>query len=97
MRTQSFVGSFGLYHSFWPCAPNSALCVSGPSALNSPPPHSRPELESTATFDTMAAMLREAGVSGALVVQPVNHAFDHRYLVAALKAHPDHRATKPIW
>lgn len=45
----------------------------------------------------MAAMLREAGVSGALVVQPVNHAFDHRYLVAALKAHPDHRATKPIW
>ena len=35
---------------------------------------------------------QEAGVSGALVVQPGNHLYDHRYVSSVLCAHPGHLA-----
>ena len=39
-----------------------------------------------------AALLREmanSGVDGALVVQPINHKYDHSYVASAIEAHPD--------
>ena len=46
------------------------------------------DLKSAATFEELVKSAREAGVSGALIVQPANHKFDHSYVSAALKAHP---------
>jgi predicted TIM-barrel fold metal-dependent hydrolase len=51
-----------------------------------PPPD---ELKDAATAENLVASARKAGVSGALIVQPANHKFDHSYVTAALKAHPD--------
>jgi len=50
-----------------------------------PPP---PLLEKTATAEAMLEGARAAGVTGALIVQPANHKFDHTYVSSALKAHP---------
>ena len=47
------------------------------------------ELYKAATYDALESSARAAGVSGALIVQPANHKFDHSYVSAALKAHPD--------
>jgi predicted TIM-barrel fold metal-dependent hydrolase len=33
--------------------------------------------------------LQEADVSGAFIVQPTNHQYDHRYLNSVLKQYPD--------
>jgi len=32
--------------------------------------------------------MHESGVDGALIVQPINHKFDHSYVLSAIKAHP---------
>lgn len=37
----------------------------------------------------MCADLQDAGVSGAMIVQPANHMYDHSYVSAVLQAHPD--------
>jgi hypothetical protein len=47
-----------------------------------------PELSSTVTFDKLHATASAAGVAGALIVQPVNHKYDHSYTDAALRAFP---------
>ena len=47
-----------------------------------------PELQSTATLTDMVRTLKAAGVSGALVLQPANHGYDHRYVHEALLAEP---------
>ena len=46
-------------------------------------------LATLATAETYIARAREAGVSGALVVQPANHMYDHSYVAHALNEHPD--------
>ena len=33
--------------------------------------------------------MQEAGVQGALIVQPINYKFDHRYVLNAIKSYPD--------
>ena len=47
------------------------------------------ELMTTATYQALEASTRAAGVAGALIVQPASHMFDHSYVTAALRAHPD--------
>ncbi len=47
------------------------------------------ELTTTATYEALTASTQAAGVAGALIVQPANHKFDHSYVTAALRAHPD--------
>lgn len=47
------------------------------------------ELTATATYEALTASTQAAGVAGALIVQPANHMFDHSYVTAALRAHPD--------
>ncbi|GJX97870.1 4-sulfomuconolactone hydrolase [Tanacetum coccineum] len=39
-------------------------------------------------FDFLLDCMGEAGVDGALVVQPINHKFDHSYVTSVLKKHP---------
>lgn len=51
-----------------------------------PPPAA---LQTLATPEAYIDAARAAGVSGALVVQPANHLYDHSYVTAALKSHPD--------
>eukprot|EP00965_Chrysotila_dentata_P162604 5369072-Pleurochrysis_carterae.AAC.4 len=46
------------------------------------------ELRTTATTDAYVKSAMAAGITGALVVQPANHKFDHSYVSAALNAHP---------
>jgi predicted TIM-barrel fold metal-dependent hydrolase len=53
--------------------------------VNAPPTN----LASAATPEVYLKSARAAGVSGALVVQPANHLFDHSYVAAALKDHGD--------
>lgn len=47
------------------------------------------DLQKVATAEAYLEKARAAGVSGALVVQPANHMYDHSYVMSALKAHPD--------
>ena len=51
-----------------------------------PPPAN---LASSATPAAFMAAAKEAGVAGALVVQPANHMYDHSYVTKALKEAPD--------
>lgn len=39
-------------------------------------------------FDFLLDCMGEAGVDGALIVQPINHKFDHSYVTSVLKKHP---------
>nr|XP_043639427.1 uncharacterized protein LOC122610498 isoform X2 [Erigeron canadensis] len=39
-------------------------------------------------FDFLLDCMKEAGVDGALIVQPINHKFDHSYVTSVLKKHP---------
>jgi predicted TIM-barrel fold metal-dependent hydrolase len=50
-----------------------------------PPPD---ELKSEATYEKLIAAARRAGVSGALIVQPANHKYDHSYVESALRSEP---------
>ncbi len=47
------------------------------------------DLQKVATAEAYLEKARAAGLSGALVVQPANHMYDHSYVMSALKAHPD--------
>ncbi|XP_052187809.1 uncharacterized protein LOC127798341 isoform X2 [Diospyros lotus] len=38
--------------------------------------------------DLLLEHMAEAGVDGALIVQPINHKFDHSYVTSVLKKHP---------
>jgi len=51
-----------------------------------PPPA---DLQALATPEAYIAAARDAGVSGALVVQPANHLYDHSYVAKAIREHPD--------
>lgn len=39
--------------------------------------------------EVLLESMKEASVSGALIIQPGNHQFDHSYVTSVLRAHPD--------
>jgi predicted TIM-barrel fold metal-dependent hydrolase len=57
-----------------------------PYAEGHDPPDSLQNASST-TF--LLDKMRVNGIDGALIVQPINHKFDHAYIESAIKAHPD--------
>ena len=50
-----------------------------------PPNH----LQDLASMDALIDQMNRGGVHGALIVQPINHGFDHTYVRRALEQHPD--------
>lgn len=57
-----------------------------PYAEGQDPPTS---LASVASTSELLKKMDQGGVSGALIVQPINHRFDHSYVINAIKSHPD--------
>lgn len=57
-----------------------------PYAEGQDPPES---LKDAASTSRLLEMMQENGVVGALIVQPINHKFDHSYVISAMKEHPD--------
>mgnify|MGYP003684606547 CR=1 FL=1 len=47
------------------------------------------ELAETVTFEKLYETASAAGVTGALIVQPINHKYDHSYTDLALKTYPN--------
>ncbi|KAL7511578.1 hypothetical protein ACHAXN_008568 [Cyclotella atomus] len=45
-------------------------------------------LQDEASVDCLLKRMQEAGVDGALIVQPINHKFDHSYVTETTKKHP---------
>jgi len=56
-----------------------------PYALDKDPPDS---LKDRASTSALLDQMNKAGVDGALIVQPINHQYDHSYVTQALKDHP---------
>lgn len=54
---------------------------SATAAVDEPPMPGHAEL--------LQQAMQEAGVSGAMIVQPANHMYDHTYVTSVLTAHPD--------
>ncbi|KAK1743150.1 2-amino-3-carboxymuconate-6-semialdehyde decarboxylase [Skeletonema marinoi] len=50
-----------------------------------PPPES---LQNNATPEALIEQMDKAGVDGALIVQPINHKYDHSYVANAIKKYP---------
>ena len=57
-----------------------------PYAQGQDPPESLQDAASTAN---LLKKMKENGVDGALIVQPINHKFDHSYVAAAIQNHPE--------
>jgi predicted TIM-barrel fold metal-dependent hydrolase len=57
-----------------------------PYAVGQDPPKS---LQNSASVSVLLKKMDENGVDGALIVQPINHKFDHSYVISAIKEHPD--------
>jgi len=57
-----------------------------PYAEGQDPPDS---LASVASASELLKKMDDSNVSGALIVQPINHRFDHSYVINAIKTHPD--------
>lgn len=51
------------------------------------PPES---LQNCANLAALLSQMKEAGIDGALVVQPINYKFDHSYVLKAIQQHPAH-------
>eukprot|EP00591_Stephanopyxis_turris_P007025 CAMPEP_0195524434 /NCGR_PEP_ID=MMETSP0794_2-20130614/24243_1 /TAXON_ID=515487 /ORGANISM="Stephanopyxis turris, Strain CCMP 815" /LENGTH=346 /DNA_ID=CAMNT_0040654647 /DNA_START=42 /DNA_END=1079 /DNA_ORIENTATION=- len=56
-----------------------------PYATNQTPP---PSLIDRSSVDELLTQMQSANVNGALIVQPINHRFDHSYAASAIAAHP---------
>jgi len=65
---------------------SSAESTTYPYVPNQTPPD--PLLDTSSTSSLLQQM-SQAGVDGALIVQPINHQYDHRYVKDAIKNHPD--------
>ena len=50
------------------------------------PPES---LRDRASTDELLKHMADNGIDGALIVQPINHKYDHSYVLQAMKTHPD--------
>lgn len=57
-----------------------------PYAPNQTPPDA---LIDTSSTSSLLKQMSDAGVDGAVIVQPINHKYDHRYVKDAMKDHPD--------
>jgi predicted TIM-barrel fold metal-dependent hydrolase len=64
---------------------SSTESSSFPYASDQDPP---PSLQNAASADFLLKQMEDAGVDGALIVQPINHKFDHSYVADAIKKHP---------
>jgi len=56
-----------------------------PYAEGQEPPAS---LESAGSTSALLKQMDDSGVTGALIVQPINHKFDHSYVIQSIKDHP---------
>jgi len=65
---------------------SSAESATYPYAPSQEPPEA---LSNIASTSSLLKHMSEANVDGALIVQPINHKFDHRYVADAMKNHPD--------
>jgi len=65
---------------------SSAESATYPYETNQTPPDS---LIDTSSTSSLLQQMTDAGVDGALIVQPINHKYDHRYVKDAMKKHPD--------
>ena len=65
---------------------SSAESATYPYETNQAPPDALGELASTSS---LLQYMSEANVDGAVIVQPINHKYDHRYVAEAMKNHPD--------
>lgn len=57
-----------------------------PYAKGNEPPT---DLASSASVSELLKQMDASGVDGALIVQPINHKFDHAYVINAIQKHPD--------
>jgi predicted TIM-barrel fold metal-dependent hydrolase len=57
-----------------------------PYAEGKDPPES---LRDSASISALLEKMNENNVAGALIVQPINHKFDHSYVESAIKEHPE--------
>lgn len=57
-----------------------------PYAPGQDPPES---LQDVASTTKLLETMHENGIDGALIVQPINHKFDHSYVISAIKNHPE--------
>ena len=57
-----------------------------PFADGQDPPES---LAESASASRLLQQMQDGGIDGALIVQPINHKFDHSYILSAIKEHPD--------
>lgn len=46
-------------------------------------------LKDKASTAELLLQMEDAGIDGALIVQPINHKYDHSYVLKAIKSHPD--------
>jgi len=65
---------------------SSKESASFPYADGQDPPAS---LADAASKSALLEKMNIAGVDGSLIVQPINHKFDHTYVISAIKEHPD--------
>lgn len=65
---------------------SSAESSTFPYAPEQAPPDALSDLASTSS---LLQYMSEANVDGAVIVQPINHKYDHRYVAEAMKSHPD--------
>jgi len=65
---------------------NSKEATDHPYAPEQTPP---PSIIDIASTDALLKQMSDAGVDGALIVQPINHKYDHRYVQEAIAKHPD--------
>lgn len=47
-----------------------------------------PQLQNVASPEALLERMKDAGVDGALIVQPINHKFDHSYVTNAIQKYP---------
>lgn len=69
----------------WATAEEAASKFPYAGADQTPPP----QLQDAASPEALLERMGEAGVDGALIVQPINHKFDHSYVANAMKKYPD--------
>lgn len=57
-----------------------------PYAVGQDPPEA---LQDRASIGSLLEHMDQSGVDGALIVQPINHQFDHSYVIHAIQSHPN--------
>ena len=65
----------------WATAAESSLRY----PYDQPPPSA---LQNVASSEALLERMADAGIDGALIVQPINHKFDHSYVADAIRQHP---------